>query len=84
MLIKLAPVTEPPDPPPIIVFAVITLAVILFALIKLAPVIVPPNPLPEIIVLAITLPALMLPVYVVRYAPTLALPKLLVTGFAAK
>ena len=44
VLIKLAPVIEPPDPPPIIVFAVITLAEILFALIKLAPVIEPPKP----------------------------------------
>ncbi len=34
--------------------------------------------------LAITLPALMLPVYVVRKAPTLALPNVLVTGLAAR
>ena len=44
------------------------------ALIKLAPVNEPPEPVPVIMVLAITLPALMLPVYVVKYAPTFALP----------
>ena len=49
VLIRLAPVIEPPEPPPIMVFAVITLAEILFALIKLAPVIEPPKPVPEII-----------------------------------
>ena len=34
--------------------------------------------------LAITLPALILPVYVVKKEPTLALPKLTLAGFAAK
>ena len=43
----------------------------LFALIKLAPVNEPPVPI--IIVLAIIFPAEILPVYVVKNAPTLAL-----------
>jgi hypothetical protein len=38
----------------------------------------------DIKLLAITLPALMLPVYVVRNAPTFALPYVLITGFAAR
>ena len=57
VLIKLAPVI---DPPPGFV-DIIEFAIILFALIKLAPVIEPPKPVPpDTIVFAIILPALIL------------------------
>ena len=95
-LIKLAPVNEPPEPLPVIMLlATILPDAITFGDVKLiAPnavifklpvdVIVAAIAVGEIIVLAITLPAVILPVYVVRNAPTFALPYVLIAGFAAK
>ena len=95
-LIKLAPVNEPPAPLPVIMLlATIFPDAIIFGDVKLivpaavifklpVDVMVAAVAVGERIVLAITLPALILPVYVVRNAPTLAFPNVLIAGFAAK
>ena len=95
-LIKFAPVNEPPEPLPVIMLlATIFPDAIIFGDVKLivpaavifklpVDVMVAAIAVGERIVLAITLPALILPVYVVRNAPTFALPYVLIAGFAAK